>query len=699
MNMPQVIVQVEQLPGLIAGQGDVPQAVVLHHLRQWETNRLLPWRELQKPIVGLSSPMVPCRSTVNIGGLLVYQDTVVKKYPDSECQTPLDNARAAVQQGLNQVQKLIKGVLTTHAMMVAWGEFAVEIGLPQKLAQVAIPQKSVVHVPYGKVLTFLMGILSGITHLKDLNEGSQPLAHDKVAIRAWGLVSMAHYTGISRTLAACTGETVEAITEVLNQVSQPFIEQEVRLLRQKKEPLTLDLDLAPRKVSNTSTTYPGAEFGWQDNEVGLGYDVALVSLTCPTYGRLFLTGFHYPRNPLALPRLQKMVCEAEKQLGLHPRRRPELVQQRIEQLAPVLAQRQRWLEAQREKVQTLEQKLAALPAAITHLATEVSTLETMYGQRKQKPYSKLALTRHRLAAAQKKLRKLPHTLELVHRAVTTHQKRIADLQQEEKALRIHMQQLQAENELLNEALQIIIRVDAGFGAGPNIAWLIEMGYLIYTKAYSANVSVRLRTLLTPDTTWVQVGKNAEMIAREEEWIANCPYPLCVALERFHTPEGLKHSTLLAYRDDAQNLTLPAWFRFYNARQTIEAGIKESNVVFKMHPLKMRSQGGIALQEQFSLFAANFVRWSAVWLRQRVERSTRLFDDALTRVKTMVRVAANTGACVLADDKDILVKFTDTGAYPGVELRLKGRWRTRPPIQPQKKIQNFDLGSAFASGCT
>ncbi len=32
MNMLQVIAQVEQLPGLKAGQGDVPQAVVLHHL-------------------------------------------------------------------------------------------------------------------------------------------------------------------------------------------------------------------------------------------------------------------------------------------------------------------------------------------------------------------------------------------------------------------------------------------------------------------------------------------------------------------------------------------------------------------------------------------------------------------------------------------------------------------------------------------
>jgi hypothetical protein len=48
-------------------------------------------------------------------------------------------------------------------------------------------------------------------------------------------------------------------------------------------------------------------------------------------------------------------------------------------------------------------------------------------------------------------------------------------------------------------------------------------------------------------------------------------------------------------------------KFVICDYAIEAGIKETNVVFKMHPLKMRSPGGIALQEQFALFAANFVR--------------------------------------------------------------------------------------------
>jgi hypothetical protein len=592
-------------------------------------------------------------------------------------------------------------MLTQHALVVAYGELAHETGLISKLAQVRVPQKSVVHVPYGKVLSFFMGILSGITHLKDLNEGPHPLAHDWPAIRAWGLVAMAHYSGISRTLAACDPKTVNAITQVLHEVSQPFIDQEVRLLRRQGKPLLLDLDLAPRGVSNTSTTFPDAEFGWQGDRVGLGYDAALVAFTCPTYGRMFLSGFHYPRNPVSLPRLQKMVCAAEERLGLFPRRRTELVEQRLKKLEQTITQRRRWLGVQLSKVEALQARLATLPNTICQLKAKVTALETEYHEqgRAEKPHSKLAKARRQLASARKRLTRAPQALQKAQQAVATHQARLADLQTEYDQLKVHLTQLQTDNARNKDPVMIIVRVDAGFGTGPNITWLLEMGYTVYTKAHNAQVTTSLLKELTPESKWRRVGKNAEMIVFGERCITNCPYPLTVALERFHTPQGLKHSTLIAYRDDGQCLTPTAWFDFYNARQTIEAGIKETNVVFKMHPLKMRSKGGIALQEQFALFAANFVRWAAVWLRQRVSHSTPRFDDALTRVKAMVRVAANTSAWVVAEGDSLLVRFDETGAYPEVELRLDGAWRTCPPILPNEKVQNLDFGDGFSSSCT
>ena len=156
--------------------------------------------------------------------------------------------------------------------------------------------------------------------------------------------------------------------------------------------------------------------------------------------------------------------------------------------------------------------------------------------------------------------------------------------------------------------------------------------------------------------------------------------------------------MIVYRDDGQQLTLPAWFGFYNGRQTIEAGIKETNVVFKMHPLKMRSRGGISCRNSSSL-CCQLCPFCQEWLRERVACSSPKFDDAVTRVKALVRVAANTSAWVVGQNADLLVKFDHTGAYPGVELRLAGSWRTRPPIRPQRKVREFDFRNDFVSGCT
>ncbi|MFL7793115.1 MAG: hypothetical protein AB8I69_13305 [Anaerolineae bacterium] len=706
MNIPQAISQIQRLPGLRTESNHVSDAVVIHMLHYMESASpgLPATPGLLKPVLGLATAVSFTAATapaVQAAGILLLPETIPTLRRKPWTRSPLEIAQDAMAYGLKQVSALQQGMLTQHALMVAYGEFAHAIGLISGLAKVKAPQKSVVHVPYGKILSFFMGTLSGITHLKDLNEGPHPLAHDWPAMRAWGLVAMAHYSGISRTLAACDPKTVEAITQVLHEVSQPFIDQEVRLLRGKGQPLLLDLDLAPRGVSNTSTTFPDAEFGWQGDGVGLGYDAAVVAFSCPTYGRLFVSGFHYPRNPVALPRLQKMVRAAEQRLGLCPRRRMELVAYRLKTLEQTMTQRSRWLNVQLDKVKTRQAQLAVLPDTISQLETRITALETHYCEqgRAEKPHSKLAKTRRQLASARTKLAKAPLALQKAQQAVATHQARLADLHAEHELLTAHLHQLRADNARNTDPVTIIVRIDAGFGTGPNIAWLLEMGYTIYTKAHNAQVSASLLRQVTPESKWQRVGKNAEMLAFGQRHISNCPYPLTVALERFHTPQGLKHSTLIAYRDDGQCLTLPAWFDFYNARQTIEAGIKETNVVFKMHPLKMRSKGGIALQEQFALFAANFARFAAVWLRQRVHHTTPRFDNALTSVKMMVRVAANTSAWVFAEGDSLLVRFDDTGAYPDVELQLDGGWLACPPILPRKKIQNLDFGDGFSSGCT
>ena len=86
-----------------------------------------------------------------MGGIWLFQETIqsLKQAPWSK--SPLDIARVAVAQGQNRMRLLPQGLLTQHALMLALGEFAHEIGLIPKLLQVPIPQKGVVHAPQAKV--------------------------------------------------------------------------------------------------------------------------------------------------------------------------------------------------------------------------------------------------------------------------------------------------------------------------------------------------------------------------------------------------------------------------------------------------------------------------------------------------------------------------------------------------------------------
>jgi len=168
-----------------------------------------------------------------------------------------------------------------------------------------------------------------------------------------------------------------------------------------------------------------------------------------------------------------------------------------------------------------------------------------------------------------------------------------------------------------------------------------------------------------------VGKNAEMVAWEKERIANCPYPLDIALERFYTSDEERYGVLLHYGPEPVTADLEGWFTFYNGRQTIEAGVKEGKNVFQMHHLKVRSPGGLAIQEEFAAFAANFVRWAAAWLHETCPDAPAPFDTARPSVKQMVRVGANTLAWVIWQPQGCLLRFTELSAFACVELKIKG----------------------------
>ena len=106
-----------------------------------------------------------------------------------------------------------------------------------------------------------------------------------------------------------------------------------------------------------------------------------------------------------------------------------------------------------------------------------------------------------------------------------HRRQAAALRQGMDALGRWLGQLEADNATNPDPPICTLRVDAGFASGPNVTWLIEMGYQVYTKAPNDQTTKALRARVTPETRWVRVGANAELVAWDEYRLHDCPYPL------------------------------------------------------------------------------------------------------------------------------------------------------------------------------
>ena len=201
------------------------------------------------------------------------------------------------------MSRIVPGpMLTTHAMLVPWGQFAQATGLIRKLEAISIHQKKRDHSPQTKLIEFLVAILAGLPHLKDISHGPHPLDQDQAVARAWAQPRWADYSGVSRTLQALTEEDVSCVMAVLNEVSQPFVDREVMLALRGQGRLLYDGDLTGRAVSSSSTTYPNVAYGHMSDAIRLGYKAAMVSLHSPTYGRLWLSSVQHPGDVVSCRR-------------------------------------------------------------------------------------------------------------------------------------------------------------------------------------------------------------------------------------------------------------------------------------------------------------------------------------------------------------------------------------------------------------
>jgi len=572
--------------------------------------------------------------------------------------------------------------LTNHAMPVAWGQYAHCLGLISDLEAIPMNQKTVVHSPQRKVIEFLVANLCGLRYLKDISHSAHPLDQDQAVAMAWGQTGWADYSGVSRTLHDLSEAEVEQIVGVLQKVSQPMIDREVWQACSAGR-LELDGDLSPRPVSDTSTTYPGAEYGHMNDRIGLGFQAALVSMKSPQYGRLGLSVALHPGNTVSSTQAANLVEAAEKRIGRYPLRRTDLLQTR-------LAATQKQCEHCLKRVDLAQQALDRANAAVIVVQQEVTEAQSRFDQlqsdytqqqRLERPNSHLAKAREKVAVYQRRLARYQAAVMKAEAYLKRQAEHLRACQVALATLEQRLERFQTDNASNHAPIQAVFRLDAGFGTAENLALLIEMGYEIYSKPFGSWLSRWLREHHCQRNDWVRVGNNAEMMAWKAVSLDNFPYPLDIAQERFWTGPGeIRLSGLLHFGGDDVTTNLPTWFHYYNGRQTIEAANKESKQVFEVHHLKVRQSFALALQEQFALFSANFVRFASVWL---TEQCTQIPDgwkeSTHPCIKEQVKVGAHTSAWVSWKGQDCLLRFDDHSVFAGRSFHIKRQWAFQPVL--------------------
>jgi hypothetical protein len=584
--------------------------------------------------------------------------------------------------GERQVAEAID-TTTDHAWLVVLGHFAQALGVVRELSQVHLEQRQGPDEipPQVKLIEFLVGILGGIEYLQELNQGAQPIVTDPTIAQAWGQALFRHYWQVSRTLEAADEQTLAEVVAVLRTVSTPFIQKAVMDSLKQQGQLTVDVDLTGRAVSPTSTDYADATFGWMDDEVKKGYQAAVASLVCERWGRLWLSLQRYGGRTVSADCVQAAVREIEEVLQVRPRRRLELVQARRGAIMSQLEQQQAKLATNQHKQNQVWDRIRQARAEIRHCQQQLTELEVIYQAqgRAERPHSQVAKQRGRLSAAQKRESRAWRDLTKWQAQATRLHHKETDTQAQLLVLDEWLAYLETDNRANPNPVSIVIRIDAGFSTGPNLTWLIEMGYIVLTKAHHSGSTDSLRRRLPAQPDWSRVGHNAEAVLMGQYYQHDCPYPLAAMLVRYHLPDNLCYTTLLYYADTPPP-ALPDWFQGYNARQTIEAGIKEEKGLFTLKRHLVRSPIGMQLQEQFALFGANFVRWAAAWVKDLLAQANQNFQTALSQVKTLVRIVSRTRARWVCNAVGNTLIFDEAGPFAGTVICLSGLVAVQLPLR-------------------
>lgn len=161
--------------------------------------------------------------------------------------------------------------------------------------------------PQTKLVELSAGILAGVDYLQDLSLGAQPMAKDQAVAAAWGQARFVHSSNVSRTLDVCDALTLSDLHAAIEHFNRPFIAEALQDEVGSGRAIVFDVDLTGQPVSSTSQTYPDVAFGWMNQEIRLGYQLARVCIQTARYGRIWLEGFHHPGDTASVNCLKELV--------------------------------------------------------------------------------------------------------------------------------------------------------------------------------------------------------------------------------------------------------------------------------------------------------------------------------------------------------------------------------------------------------
>ena len=564
-------------------------------------------------------------------------------------------------------------------MLIPWGRFARHLKLSERL-RAAVPPRHHKDATSGAdlILEFGLASLAGYECLQDLNLGPHPLAKDQAVQDAWD-IEFRYYTTISRFLYDLDESDVARVQAELEAIMRPYICSTTHEALCRQEYLTLCGDLTGRPVSAYSSTYPpDAVFGYMANQLRKGHQAVLVTLKGLRH-RVHIAAFHHSGNTISGGCLREIVEGAESRLGCRPRRRTELVHQRIVAIEVKIDQRRHWSDTQQATIRRQIERQIRLGNQLQTLKPQLAELEAQYADKPLRPHSKLAQARKRKASRERQLRSALEQENEARGVLYQHQRRLKTLIAERDALLSWLAQLEVDNATHPNPVRIRWLLDGGFGDAANVTYLIEMGYDVYTIAHNGKTSQALLKEVPANAQWIQVGARTQALDVDRQKLGDCPYPVRLTLLRWRVGDTFRHSTLISF-SDAEDLPTADLFPTYHQRQDVEAGIKQGKSTFSFTKLRVRSPAGIRLLGQFALvFWPNFVRWAADWLVDRVWDEKDHLVQALHQVRTQVRIAANTPAVVLTNASGQMLEFDADGPYAGAQIRLDGPFAYQFPM--------------------